>query len=146
MKKTRKGLLDTIQSLQQLIPGDDYGVFIKHANLKYLDFIPDHQFLPSMNESLPKSLNDVELNVLAKSKKNYRENIFLPTVVEKQPKILIDKRKSETASEAVDRWLENIKQAKTPDELVKVINAINKLKKQGSQSKRKKSFWQQLFD
>jgi len=144
MAKNRKDLLQNIKSLQQLIPGDNYGVYIKQAQLKYLDFIPDHRFLPAMNDNSPKSLNDVELNVLSKSKQNYLNNIFIPTVVEKQAEILIG-RQRETKDEAVERWTETIKKVGSPDELIKVINSINHLKKSKGKKKQKKSFWQKLF-
>jgi len=144
MLKKRKDLLQAIKSLQQLIPGDDYGVYSKQAQLKYLEYIPSHTFLPAMSESSPKSLNDVELNVLSKSKYNYLKNIFIPTVVEKQAHILVG-RTHETEDKAIERWTEVIKKSASPEELIRTINAINHLKKQKKKSTKKKSFWQKLF-
>lgn len=144
MIKNRAELIQAIKSLQRLMPSDDYSEYLKQAQQKYLQYIPPHQFLPSMDEKSPKSLNDVELNVLSKSRSNYLNNVFIPTVVEKQPHILKEAA-AETESEAIERWSASIKQAKSPEELIKLIGRINLLKKTDNSGGKKKSFWQRIF-
>lgn len=145
MSKSRKELLQDIKSLQRLMPGREYDIYIKQAQQKNLDYIPRHQFLPAMDENAPKSLNDVELNVLSISKKKYLDNIFTPVIVEKQANILIDK-KGESKEAAIKRWTDVIKQTQAPDELQKVIEKLNQRKGSATKSKKKKkSFWQNIF-
>ncbi len=145
MIKTRKELLASIKSIQQLMPGKEYDIYIKQAQQKYLDYIPRHRFLPAMDEHSPKSLNDVELNVLSLSKKKYFDNIFTPIVVEKQAHILIDKA-GESKEAAVNKWTEIIKKIQTIDELKKIIEKINLRKKSSVKKKKvKKSFWDKIF-
>jgi hypothetical protein len=144
MNKNRTELLKTIKALQRLMPSDDYSQYFKQAQHKYLKYIPPHQFLPAMDEKSPKSLNDVELNVLSKSRFNYLKNIFIPTVADKQPHILKETRR-DTESEAIERWSKKISNVQSPDELIKLINRVNLLKKSTGYGHKKTSFWKSLF-
>ncbi len=144
MKNNRTTLIQTIKELQRLIPSDDYSEYLKQAQLKYLQYIPPHRFLPAMDEKSPKSLNDVELNVLSKAKSNYLNNVFMPTIAEKQPEILKDSA-AETKGEAIDRWVATVKQAKTPAELMRLINTINQRKKRTGSKRKPTSFWKKIF-
>ncbi len=146
MSKNRKELLNDIKSLQQLIPGDDYAIYLKQAQQKNLQYIPKFQFLPAMDEKYPKSLNDVELNVLSRSKLNYLNNIFTPIVVEKNVHILMEK-KQESEKAAIERWTESIKKAQNPSQLRSVIEKINRRMKSQSKNKKanKKSFLKRLL-
>lgn len=144
MSKTRKELLKDIKSLQQLMPGKEYDVYIKQTQQRHLEYIPQHRFLPAMDENAPKFLNDIELNVLSLSKKKYINNIFKPVIVEKQAHILIEK-KGDSLESSIKRWTETIKQTQTPSELKQVIEKINKLKKSSNNKKRKKPFWKKIF-
>jgi hypothetical protein len=143
--KGRKELLASIKSIQQLMPGKEYDLYIKQAQQKHLDYIPRHRFLPAMDENSPKSLNDVELSVLSLSKRKYFDNIFTPIIVERQAHILIDK-KGESKEAAVSNWTETIRKIQTIDELKKTIEKIN-LRKKSSIKKKKveKSFWDKIF-
>jgi len=144
MKHNRTALIQTIKELQRLIPSDDYSEYIKQAQLKYLQYIPPHRFLPAMDERSPKSLNDVELNVLSKARRNYLDIVFIPTVVEKQPEILKDSA-SETTDEAIDRWTQAIKKAQAPDALMMLINQINQRKKSHASKQKKPSLWKKIL-
>jgi len=144
MNNTRPELIKTIKALQRLMPSDDYSLYIKQAQQKYLQYIPAHRFLPAMDEKSPKSLNDVELNVLSKSRFNYLNNVFIPSVVEKQPHILKETSR-ETESEAIDHWIENIKKAPSTEHLIKLINRVNQLKKTQASSRKQPSFWKKIF-
>ena len=144
MIKNRTELVQAIKSLQRLIPGDDYSLYIEQAQRKYLNYVPSHSFLPAMDEKSPKSLNDVELNMLSRARHNYLNNVFIPTIAEKQPEILKDGAR-ETTSEAIERWSKNIKSAKSPYELMKLISSINRRKKGQQDNKVNKPWWKRLF-
>ena len=146
MSQDRKTLLRDIKLLQQLIPGEDYALYIKQCQQNNLQYVPSHGFLPAMDENHPKSLNDVELNVLSKARTSYLNNFFIPNIVEKQPDIL--KRKPEESTQkAIERWTESIKEAKTPGKLKTIIEDINRRRKSTSKSasKKKSSFWRKLM-
>ncbi len=143
MSNNRAALLRDIKSLQLLIPGDDYDLYIKQSQQKNLEYVSPHGFLPAMDENNPKSLNDVELNVLSNSKKSYLDNIFIPVIVEKQAHILKESKK-ESAKSAVDRWTKNIKKSQTPSQLKSVIEKINLLMKSNNKHS-KKSFWKRVL-
>ena len=146
MSKNRNELLRDIKSLALLIPGDDYDLYIKQTQQKNLDYVPPYGFLPAMDEKSPKSLNDVELNVLSKSKQNYFNNIFIPIIVEKQAHILKDDKK-ESEKSAVARWTDLIKKAQTPNQLKSVIEKINLRMKSKTKGKnaQKKPFWKKIL-
>jgi hypothetical protein len=146
MSKNRNELLRDIKSLALLIPGDDYDLYIKQTQQKNLDYVPPFGFLPAMDEKNPKSLNDVELNVLSKSKQNYVNNIFIPVIVEKQAHILKDDKK-ESEKSAVARWTDLIKKAQTPNQLKSVIEKINLRMKSQTKGKnsQNKSFWKKIL-
>ncbi len=144
MSKNRSELLQNIKSLQRLMPSEDYSLYIKQAQQKYLQFVPPHSFLPAMDEKSPKSLNDVELNVLSKSRNSYLNNAFIPGIVEKQPEILKDSA-SDSVSDAIERWSDKIRKAASPEQLIRLINQINQRKRLGSTNQTSKPFWKRIF-
>ncbi len=137
VSRSRSKLLQDIKLLQQLIPAAEYDLYIKQAKQKNLVYVSQHSFLPAMDEKSPKSLNDVELNVLSMSKRRYIDNIFTPVVVEKQVHILKD-AKGESAEAAVARWTQRIKKTQDSEQLKAVIEQINRRKRSSSGSKKDK--------
>jgi hypothetical protein len=146
VQNTRKTLLKQIRSLQQLIPGEDYALYIKQCEQKNLQFVSPHSFFPAMDENSPGSLNDVELNVLCKARKNYLENVFIPVIVEKQMQILKSNPR-ESDKQAVSRWTELISSCQSPDKLITLIEDINRRKKPMAKSGRasKKPLWKKVL-
>ena len=65
MNSDRQTLLKDIKALQLLIPGDHYQMYSKQAQQKNLKFVSKHEFFPAMDEKSPRSLNDIEYNVLS---------------------------------------------------------------------------------
>ncbi len=135
VSRSRSKLLQDIKLLQQLIPASEYDLYIKQAKHNNLVYVSQHNFLPAMDEKSPKSLNDVELNVLSMSKRKYIDNIFTPVVVEKQVHILKD-GKGESTEAAIERWTQKIKKAQDPEQLKAVIEQINRRKKSSAGSKK----------
>lgn len=145
MNSNRQTLLKDIKALQLLIPGDHYKLYIKQAQQKNLKFISKHEFFPAMDEKSPRSLNDIELNVLSSSKRNYMDNIFLPSIVEKQASTLIDKP-GEQESSAVNRWTEMIKKAQTAAQLMAIIKQLNQRRKSSAnKTGKQKSLWKRIL-
>ena len=146
MTKTRQTLLNEIQSLQQLIPGENYAMYIKQCGHKHLQFVSPVGFLPAMDENRPATLNDVELNVLSMARKNYLENVFMPVIVEKQIKAL-KLGPHESDKDTIARWMDLIITAQSPDKLIKIIEDVNRRRgpseKSGASSK--KSFWKKML-
>ncbi len=99
-----------------------------------------------MDENSPGSLNDVELNVLCKARKNYLENVFIPVIVEKQMQILKSNPR-ESDKQAVSRWTELISSCQSPDKLITLIEDINRRKKPMAKSGRasKKPLWKKVL-